>query len=245
MFTYIGNRRELMGHIPKTSIREIVEVGVCKGENAGWLLANLEPDILNLVDQWVPFTPIDPPSYFSSDEDRQFLEKYFGGPIDQQTTFDALYQVTCDKFSDDSRVKILRNSSRNAAATFDDNSLDIIYIDADHNYNAVLDDLFIWQGKLKDSGYIILNDHTINASGTPEYGVVQAVSTFLRNHTQYSPLAMTLSNYADLIIGKRSFDHTELLKNIISSGKAFEVPDSIASNFHLRKAGGLNWLSFC
>jgi len=246
MFTYIGNRNELMEHIPKEPVRTIVEVGVCKGENAAWMLSNFEPGSLVLIDEWTPFAPAETPSYFSGGKEAQSsIGEYFGGPIDQQATFDALHQTTTEKFKNDKRVNIQRASSRDAATRFDDNTADLIYIDANHSYAAVLDDLFIWESKLKDNGYMILNDHTINATGTPEYGVVQALSTFLRTRTQYAPIAMTLSNYADMIIGKKSSDHSELLKNIVSSGKAFELPDSIASNFHIRKGGGMNWLSFC
>jgi hypothetical protein len=246
MFAYIGSRHDMLAHIPKEQVNTIAEIGVCKGENAEWLLSNFTPGNLHLIDPWIAY-PFDnvPFYYLDSPAGIKFNEDYFGGPLADQATFDALHDSTQAKFSDAKNVLIHRRSSRDIVNEFDDQSLDLIYIDADHSYEAVLDDLFIWESKLTNDGYIILNDHAINASGTPKFGIVQAVTTFLRNKTHFAPIAMNLNNYADLILGKRSSAHTELLKNLVTSGKIIEVPDSIISNYHVRKSGSLSWLSFC
>jgi len=246
MFAYLGDRYELMGHIPGAAIRSVVELGVCKGLNAQWLLTHFEPESLVLVDPWKAYDTSDTPFYFRDEgEGRQSVEDYYGGSVDEQDTFEALHRETTERFAGDERVTILRRTSREAAQEIADASVDIIYIDADHRYEAVLDDLFTWRPKLTEAGYIVLNDHAINASGTAQYGVVQAVNTFLRTERSFMAIAMNMSNYADLIIGRKGVDHSSLLMNIVASGKAFELPDSMISNFHVGKSGNLSWLSFC
>ncbi len=245
MFAFIGSRHDLMAYLPKSNISTVVEVGVCEGINAQWLLENLSPDVLSLVDQWQAYSAKEPPFYYvDGPEIEQFMEQYLGGPSHEQATFDRLYAKTLKRFEGDKRVHVLRQSSRNAVEMFDDKTLDLIYIDADHAYEMVIDDLFIWESKLKDDGYIVLNDHVINPTGSAKYGVVQAVGTFLRSRLDFYPIAMNLSNYADLIIGKKGGNHSELLTRLIQSNKILEIPDAVLSNFHRRKSGNLSWLSF-
>jgi len=179
MFAYLGDRYELMGHIPGAAIRSVVELGVCKGLNAQWLLTHFEPESLVLVDSWKAYDTSDTPFYFRDEgEGRQSVEDYYGGSVDEQDTFEALHRETTERFAGDERVTILRRTSREAAQEIADASVDIIYIDADHRYEAVLDDLFTWRPKLTEAGYIVLNDHAINASGTAQYGVVQGSTRF-------------------------------------------------------------------
>lgn len=58
-----------------------------------------------------------------------------------------------------------------AANIFNDNSLDIVYIDADHDYNSVKNDIIAWLPKVKNGGFLCGDDYI---SGWP--GVVQAVN---------------------------------------------------------------------
>ncbi len=246
LFAFIGSRHDLLAHLPRQSMSSIVEVGVCQGINAQWLLDHLQPDVLCLVDPWQAYATADTPFYYlDGPEVERFVEDYLGGPSDQQSTFDRLYEKTRDRFANDTRVIIHRKSSRQVAAQMDDKTQDLIYIDGDHSYEAVIDDLFRWESKLKDGGYLVLNDHVMNPSGSAKYGVVQAVGTFLRNRPEYHPIALNLSNYGDLIIGKKTGNHSALLTALVQSNKIVEIPDAILSNFHRRKSGDLSWLSFC
>lgn len=58
-----------------------------------------------------------------------------------------------------------------AANIFNDNSLDIVYIDATHDYNSVKNDIIAWLPKVKNGGFLCGDDYI---SGWP--GVVQAVN---------------------------------------------------------------------
>lgn len=73
-----------------------------------------------------------------------------------------------------------RCPSPNYASCFYDDFFDFIYIDADHTYNSVKDDINAWWPKLKTGGifsgddYAILNNPTEGA-----YGIVQALEEWL------------------------------------------------------------------
>jgi len=57
-------------------------------------------------------------------------------------------------------VTKLRKPSVEASKGFEDGSVDAVYIDGDHNYEAVIDDMNAWMPKLKPTG--ILSGHDIN-----------------------------------------------------------------------------------
>lgn len=67
-------------------------------------------------------------------------------------------------------VAKLKLSSLEAAAHFEDNSLDFIYIDGDHSYEACSADIKAWRPKLKSGGYMCGHDYFHRFPG-----VVQAV----------------------------------------------------------------------
>jgi hypothetical protein len=56
------------------------------------------------------------------------------------------------------QVEIHRAMSPEAAGMFSDESLDLVYIDADHSYSAVLADLEAWWPKLRSGGLIAGHD---------------------------------------------------------------------------------------
>ena len=67
----------------------------------------------------------------------------------------------------------LRTTSLEAAALFEDNSLDFIHIDASHDYDNVLADIRAWYPKVKPGGFITGDDYV-----TDWEGVIQAVDEY-------------------------------------------------------------------
>lgn len=66
-------------------------------------------------------------------------------------------------------------SSLTASKKFDNHLFDFIYIDADHSYESVKQDLTIWLPKIKPSGWI--GGHDYNNNNFP--GVKQAIDEIL------------------------------------------------------------------
>lgn len=59
-----------------------------------------------------------------------------------------------------SNVKKIKTTSIEGSKLFTDKVLDFVYIDANHQYNAVLEDIKIWIVKVKDKGLIGGHDYT-------------------------------------------------------------------------------------
>lgn len=57
-------------------------------------------------------------------------------------------------------LNALPAESLEAASWFEDESLDLVYIDASHEYGDVMDDLNAWWPKVKPGGHLIGDDYT-------------------------------------------------------------------------------------
>lgn len=77
-----------------------------------------------------------------------------------------------------SRSQIVRRTSAEAAPMFADNSLDFIYIDANHAYEAVREDLHLWWPKLRKGGIFAGHDFFDGHVSTGLFGVKKAVEEF-------------------------------------------------------------------
>lgn len=77
------------------------------------------------------------------------------------------FKVAHDKFSGDKRVCILNVTSVMAASLITE-PLDFVYIDADHSYENVLQDLCIWTKKVKLGGFVCGHDYVKEWHGVRE-----------------------------------------------------------------------------
>ena len=149
-----------------------VEVGVQGGGFAAYMLKKTNPKQLFLIDCWVYQ---DPNIY--DDEEANVSN-------DLQ---ENLYQETKQRFANDSRVTVLRDFSKNAVSQFADESLDWVYIDANHSYDAAKEDIDLWWPKIKRGGILSGHDYAVR----PFFGVVQAVNEFLiKNSLSFSCLTV-------------------------------------------------------
>jgi predicted O-methyltransferase YrrM len=68
-------------------------------------------------------------------------------------------------------IDIINMESKHASAEIADDSLDFIFIDANHSYNSVLEDITLWTPKVKEGGIISGHDYCDSHPG-----VMMAVS---------------------------------------------------------------------
>lgn len=74
-------------------------------------------------------------------------------------------------------VNPIKKTSVSAAVDYPDNSLDFVFIDANHQYEPVLNDLAAWYPKVKRGGLLGGHDFMVD----PDNGVALAVKDFLKH----------------------------------------------------------------
>lgn len=99
---------------------------------------------------------------------------------------DERYQRVLDRFSSsicDGRVEVRRDLSAIAADGFDDEQLDWVYIDGNHLYEFVMEDLVKYDSKVKPGGIIAGDDFGV--MGWWDNGVEKAVRKFVEERAGY------------------------------------------------------------
>ena len=56
-------------------------------------------------------------------------------------------------------IEIVQGDSAESASLFDDESFDVIFIDAAHDYNSVVKDVAAWKSKVKPNGIFSGHDY--------------------------------------------------------------------------------------
>lgn len=159
----ISHRHDL-GHLLEILIPKGVgvEVGVQQGLYSDFLLQNWKSGTLHCVDRWM------------------HVSDYIDIANKSQEEQELLYQETKERLSKyGERCKIIRMDSVEASKLYEDESLDFVYIDADHSYEGCFKDLEAWYPKVRKGGIFAGHDY-INAI-FPEtiFGVKSAVDKFL------------------------------------------------------------------
>ena len=153
------------------------EIGVKKGEFSKILLEGWHGSKLYLIDPW--------------EEQDKFVydENIHDHQSDYNKTIENLKGFT-------SRFEIIREYSHNAHSHFAKNSLDFVYIDGNHTYNAVKLDLELFYPKLKYGGIMMGDDYHVKDVEKVfgfTFGVKKAVDEFCLAHKHN----LSLNYYGD------------------------------------------------
>lgn len=136
-FGHLLNRMDLLG--------DGVEVGTHRGVFAKQILDHWLGNVLYCVDPWCV-----PPGY---EEQAKELDGSNGNRGD-----DYLCTLNSLRLHPQKRWKLIREMSAEACPPFRDDSLDFVYIDGDHRYSEVRDDLKRWWTKVKPGGILAGHD---------------------------------------------------------------------------------------
>lgn len=85
--------------------------------------------------------------------------KYAGKTYHTQARQDVLYEKTKKRLSRYANCTVLRKNSMDAVADFDYESLDFVYIDSDHSFRGIAEDIIEWYGRVKKGGVISGHDY--------------------------------------------------------------------------------------
>ncbi len=248
MYIFLGDRHAMMRLMPQCD--KVAELGVHAGGNAAFLNEHFNPKQLELIDAWdaslmeQSYTPFEVlPDGVGGLEN---FAHYFGGDPRDQATMDAVYRQTVSRFEGMEHVNIVKQDTHTAAKRYSDNYFDLIYVDASHQYEYVLNDLKIWEKKLSPTGYMVLNDCISSPEGRYQnLGVLEAVTAFLKAY-DYVPLALTMTGWSDIVLTRRDNPNFgNFLYSLLKSKQAIEVPQSLLYSFQAKKLeDGIQYFSF-
>lgn len=140
----INGRNELGLYLNQLQLHGIgVEVGTHRGEFANEILMRWAAGTLYCVDPWENL-----PEYASQ---VQFLWDSESRQQDLQYA-QQLLQAYAD------RVRYMQMTSADAVTSFDDGSLDFVYLDGNHMEPYVSQDLQLWWPKVKPGGLLLGHD---------------------------------------------------------------------------------------
>jgi predicted O-methyltransferase YrrM len=149
------DRQTLTQWFSDLKLKTGVEVGVERGVYSEVIARNNPQMKLYLVDPWEAY--------------KGYREHV------SQSKLDGFYELTKEKMSKYKKVELIRKYSSDASKDFKDNSLDMVYIDANHEFRHVVNDIADWYPKVKKGG--ILSGHDYIRRKNAEYlmGVIDAV----------------------------------------------------------------------
>jgi hypothetical protein len=133
-----------------------VEIGVKEGKFSRVLLKS-DLSTIYLIDPWLHYE--------------------CGNATTSQEEHDRRYESVLKEFSS-TRVLVLRTTSVGGIRRFKDGSLDFVYIDADHRYQFIKEDLAVWYPKVKSGGIFAGHDY-LNIESPHTVEVKQAVDEFV------------------------------------------------------------------
>ena len=163
------------------------EVGTYMGAFAQLILTIVKPSELYLIDPWT-----------ASPRESQAGSWY--ETVDQ-AYMDEIFQMVSERFAPANvpcRVEIVRDYSANALRAFKDGALDWVYIDGDHSYDSVLNDLTLSYAKVRKGGHISGDDYRVVDNWWKD-NVVRAVKEFAATH----PVDFILEDGSQFVLQKR------------------------------------------
>jgi len=152
-----GNRVDLGRVFKKLQFMKGVEVGTRKGEFATALCDANRDMHLWCVDPWMAYDA--------------------GHGVASQERQEKLYAHAMNQIKGHN-ITVIRKTSMDAVSEFEDQSVDFVYIDANHQFDFVVCDLIYWAPKVRMGGIVALHDYRPGHWA----GVVEAVDAYTKCH---------------------------------------------------------------
>ena len=144
-----------------------IEIGVYQGELSDKILSMNSSLTWIMVDSWSENTYQGKSVDAVSEKFKEIYQKQ------GEQNYNDVTKLMMDKYF--GRSQVIKLDSLNAAELYPSHSFDIVFIDAAHDYQSVIDDLISWWRKVKPGGYI--SGHDYGVENFP--GVKKAVDKFV------------------------------------------------------------------
>lgn len=129
------------------------EIGVFRGDYSQTLCDAIPGLKLICVDPWMPYMGKSP------------------------RTMDKIYKTTRNRLKNYG-VEIVRKTSMEAVVNVPDASLDFVYIDGMHEFDFVMEDIIMWEPKVRRGGIVAGHDYKAQHG----WGVVAATNAYVKAH---------------------------------------------------------------
>lgn len=155
--------------------KRVCEIGVLRGRGLRRLNAPCVELIVG-IDMWKPYG-----------EDNDY---------DLKKCYKQAHQVKNDL----GNVILIQADSGKAAKFFPDGFFDFVYIDANHFYQAVKNDIFMWWPKVRKGGVFAGHDYVDKSRFGDHFGVIQAVNEHAEMH--HCKLQITKDKFSSWLTNK-------------------------------------------
>lgn len=182
---FVRNRVELLKLLPLQ--KRFCEIGVMAGDFSSKILEFNSPLELHLIDLF-NCSDTSKKERFSKQNHLNFVKKRFENQVENGQVF------------------IKKGKSWERLSEYNNHYFDIVYIDANHSFSAVTKDLEEAHSKIKEDGFIVLNDYTMyDHLGEEKYGVVEATNEFMKKHDYFLKyFVFHPMLYCDVVIQRKS-----------------------------------------
>ena len=140
--------------IHQHNIHVFAEIGVWKFKLGKKILIN--PSVNRTLKEYWAIDPYQEMPQYKDRMPDQVMHKM--GQI-SQVKWDNLYQSTCKYLLWFHQVKLLRMTSKQASSLFKPGYFDMVFIDADHTYEAVKQDFNLWKPRIRPGGILCGHDY--------------------------------------------------------------------------------------
>jgi predicted O-methyltransferase YrrM len=146
-----------------------IEIGTCRGESAYLILetcANV--NTIHCIDPWLAYDD-------------------WAGKLDQETMdkFEAITRKNLEQFGD--RANIIKSKADDVVGKFADESVDFVFVDGDHSYEATLKDIENYYNKVRKGGIFSGHDYNLEP-------VRQAIEDFRNKNKVRIPIQKTINS---------------------------------------------------
>jgi hypothetical protein len=137
--------------INENNYKKVLEVGCAYGFHTKQVISNTDIESYTMVDPYVPY---------SNDVFSDSVQNVYRDGSETMTNFDQFLNIVMEEISDyKEKITHIRKPSIEAAKEVEDGSLDGIFVDGDHSYSAVKEDLQAWWPKLQVGGTLCGDDY--------------------------------------------------------------------------------------
>jgi hypothetical protein len=163
----VSSREDILKELPKELT--ICEVGTAYGDFAQKILDICRPSKLIVIDTFIFHSGAEPWGPAMGRESRlrgashmEYFQRRFESQIGSGL------------------MRVMPGHSPEMLPMIPDQSVDVFYVDAAHEYQSVRSDLSIIKRKIRRDGWIILNDYVLfDVLNKIPYGVIQATNEFM------------------------------------------------------------------